>query len=143
MAAAVCDQNSLLGLNLGKFDTGFDGRKGWDGEFGAAPKNLKGRVLQQNRKTGEFFGWFADPALYKAMQCLGEVSFDWQSCYALKMVPKSGHEETHYYDKTSFLLAGLIHTVETEGRATLQKETFGDYREIGGFQFPRSPGCGK
>jgi predicted choloylglycine hydrolase len=41
-----------------------------------------------------------------------------------------------YYDAATFLLAGLMETVETEAGPTLRKLSFDDYRAFGGFKMP-------
>ena len=132
----VADLKSSVGLDSARIDIGFDGRRGWDDEPGAAPKKLTGRLLKQQKEIGQFFAWQDDPAFYNSMQCLGQASFDGKTCYALKMVLKSGHQETHYYDTNNFLLAGVIWTVGTEDGPVLERDSYGAYREFGGFKFP-------
>ena len=132
----VVDQDSSLGLKLGRYDHGYDGQSGWEAQAGATAERLSGKRLAEQRDDAQFFAWQADPKLYQSVQCMGVGSFDGKPCYVLKLVTKSGREVTHYYDTNSFFLSGIMEMVEIEAGPFLQKTSFGDYRAFGGFQFP-------
>jgi hypothetical protein len=132
----VLDEKSPVGLKLGEHAEGFNGRKGWSAEPGAAPQILKGKVLRQRRDDAAFFAWYDAPTNYKSAVCLGEASFEGRTCYAVDMMTQSRREEIHYYDTNSFLLSGIMEVAQTGFGPALKETKFGDYREFGGFLLP-------
>ncbi len=132
----VVDEKSPVGLKLGQYAEGFNGRKGWTAQTGTAPQILKGKVLREARDGAAFFGWYDAPRYYKSAVCLGEASFEGRTCYAVYIMTKSRREEIHYYDTNSFLLSGIMEIVETGFGPVLKQTKFGDYREFGGFLLP-------
>lgn len=132
----VEDAKSPVGLKLGQYAEGFNGRKGWNAQTGTAPQILKGKLLRERRDAAAFFGWYDAPTYYKSAVCLGEASFDGRVCYAVDMMTKCRREEIHYYDTNSFLLSGIMEIVETGFGPALKKTKFGDYREFDGFLLP-------
>jgi CubicO group peptidase (beta-lactamase class C family) len=130
------DAKTSAGREVGQYGQGFDGQTGWDAQPGAALRALDGKLLDQRREDAEFFAWYDEPASYRSAEVLGEASFGDQQCYALSLVTKSGLEEIHYYNKSNFLLAGLMARVETDAGPAWSKTSFGEYRPVGGFRFP-------
>jgi len=105
-------------------------------EPGGPVRVSEGKILQERREGAEFFAWYAEPGNYQSAEVLGKAEYGGRICYALKLVTKSGHEVTHYYDSATFLLVGLMATVETEAGSALRKLSFDDYRAFDGFQIP-------
>jgi len=126
------------GQEYGPYSSGFDGKTAWTAQPGSAPKLIEGKTLEDQQEDAEWFAWLADQAHYRSAEVLGEVSYEHKRCYALKLVTRSGRELMQYYDTATFLLAGAIGTEETEAEPILQRTSFGDYRQFGGFQFPMS-----
>ena len=137
---AVTEQKLVAGQALGRADFGFDGQTGWEMELVVSPEKLTGKRLEQQRDAAAFFAWYDDAARYRSVECVGEAWFEGKKCYVLKLVTLTGREEMHYYDADTFLLAGVMATVETLFGPNLVKCTFGDYREFGGFTFPMRQG---
>jgi len=132
----VMDAKSPVGLKLGQYAEGFNGRKGWNTEPGAAPKILKGKLLRERRDDAAFFASYDAPTYYKSAVCLGEASLEGKTCYAVDMMTQSRREEIHYYDTNSFLLSGIMEIEETGFGPALKQTKFGNYRELGGFLLP-------
>src|SRR5581483_6530669 len=116
------------------FANGFDGRTAWEALPGRRPQALAGIFLEERSEQAEFFAWCAGPENYQSLTNLGEISFEGQCCYELKLVKKSGNIETHYYNATNFLMAGIIRS--SVFGPSLERYVFNDYRQFGGFQFP-------
>jgi CubicO group peptidase (beta-lactamase class C family) len=133
---AVIDLKLLAGQSFGQNAEGFDGQTAWIVGPSTPPQLLEGKLLQQRQEDAEFFAWYDEPARYRSAEILGGVSYGNKRCYAVKLTTKSGRERFHYYDAATFLLTGLIATVETETGPAMQKTRFSDYRRFGGFLFP-------
>jgi len=136
----VVDEKSPIGLKLGHSGEGFNGRKGWNAEPGAAPQILKGKVLRERRDDATFFASYDAPTYYKSAVCLGEASFEGKTCYAVDMMTQSRREEIHYSDTNSFLLSGIMEIAQTGFGPASKQTKFGDYREFGGFLLPTQIG---
>jgi hypothetical protein len=121
--------------NLGQYVNGFDGRTGWDASPGTC-NILQGQEYELRQDTAAFFGWYDEPGNYQAAECLGEAQFDGKTCYDLKVVTQTHHEEFHYYDTNNFLLAGVFSRVAISGGSSWAKSTFDDYRAFDGFLMP-------
>ena len=132
----LIDLRLAAGSDLGRLDQGFDGKNGWKMQPGGPVRMIEGKMLQEQREGAEFFAWYMQPDNYASAEVLGEAMYAGKKCYALKLVTQSGHEVMQYYDTATFLLAGLIETVETEAGPTLRKLSFDDYRAFGGFKMP-------
>ena len=121
----------------GHYEYGFDGQRGWEIPFGAPLRVLEGKALVECREAAEFS--LDEPADYVATRCLGEASFDGRKCWALKVARKSGKEEVHYYDKASYLPAGIVgYSAASE---TWVMTALRDYQDFGGFKFPTRIEC--
>ena len=113
---------------------GCNGHTAWEAPPGRQPQALDGIFLEERREQAELFAWCADPENYRSLTNLGESSFEGQRCYELRLVRKSGNIETHYYNTTNHLLAGVIRS--SVFGPSLERFVFSGYREFGGFQFP-------
>lgn len=113
---------------------GFDGQTAWEALPAQRPQALDGVFLRERREQAELFAWCAVPADYRSLTNLGESPFEGQRCYELKLVGQSGNMETHYYNTTNHLLAGIIRS--SVFGPSLERFVFNDYRKFGGFQFP-------
>ena len=116
----------------GHYEYGFDGQRGWEIPFGAPLRVLESKALNECREAAGFF--LDEPGDYVSVHCLGEASFDSRNCWAVKVVGKFGHEEIHYYDTASYLLAGIVEF--SAANKTWVMTTLRDYRDFGGFKFP-------
>ena len=121
--------------DLGQYDNGFDGRTGWNASPGLS-RVLQGQEYELRKDGAAFFAWYDEPRNYQTVECLGEAQFDGKSCYDLKVVTKTHHEEFHYYDTNNFLLAGVFSHPETQGGSSWGKTTFTNYRAFDGFLMP-------
>jgi serine-type D-Ala-D-Ala carboxypeptidase/endopeptidase len=113
---------------------GFDGQTAWEAPPGQRPQALGGIFLEERREQAELFAWCANPENYQSLTNLGESRFEGQRCYEIKLVRKSGNIETHFYNATNYLLAGIVRS--TVFGPSLQRFVFSGYRKFGGFQFP-------
>jgi CubicO group peptidase (beta-lactamase class C family) len=116
------------------FANGFDGRTAWEALPGRRPQTLEGIFREERSGQAKFFAWCADPENYRSLTNLGEISFEGRRCYELKLVRASGNIETHYYNATNYLLAGVIRS--SVFGPSLERYVFNDYQKFGGFQFP-------
>jgi CubicO group peptidase (beta-lactamase class C family) len=135
----VTDLNSTAGASFvfvppRYYENGFDGHTAWEAPPGNPPQSLEGIFWQERREQAEFFAWCDEHENYRSETNLGETDFEGRRCYELKLVRKSGNEETHYYDATNCLLVGIVRS--SVFGPSLERFVLSDYREFGGFQFP-------
>lgn len=116
------------------YDNGYDGRTAWEVLPGRAPQILPGIFREERSEQGKFFAWCAEPANYFSATNLGVTLFSGQPCHELKLVRRSGNQETHFYNTTNCLLVGIIRS--SVFGPSLERFTFSDYREFSGFKFP-------
>lgn len=116
------------------YEHGFDGQTAWEACPGRPTQKLDGIFGVERQELAECFAWCAEPQDYRSITNLGECDFHGRRCYELELVRKSGNPETHYYDLTNHLLAGIVRS--SVFGPSLECFIFGDYREFGGFKFP-------
>ncbi len=116
------------------YDHGFDGRIAWEAPSERAAQILPGIFGAERREEGQFFAWCAEPTNHLSAINLGITEFKGQRCYELKLVRRSGTAETHYYNATNWLLAGLSRS--SVFGPSRERLTFSEYREFGGLKFP-------
>ena len=132
----VADFIVSSGTNLGQYVEGFDGRTGWNIGSDGSCHILRGEEYDLRKDGAECFGWYEEPGSNESVECLGEVRFDGNLCYKLKVVSKTHREYFEYYDATNALLAGVFTRVTAHGMSGWTKMTVGDYRAFDGFLMP-------
>ena len=116
------------------YENGSDGQTAWEAPPGNPPQALDGILGEERREQAQCFAWCAEAQNYRSVTNLGDTDFEGRRCYELKLVRKSGNEETHYYDTSNHLLAGMVRS--SVFGPSLERFVFDQYREVGGFQFP-------
>jgi hypothetical protein len=127
---------SHISPQAGYYEEGFDGRTAWEAQSKTSSKVLNDRRYRNCRDFAAFFAWCDLPEHYQSAECAGEAWFEGRKCYVLKLVTWSGRELTHYYDSSTFLLAGGIEVADTALGPVLSKATYSAYQPFGGFLFP-------
>ncbi len=119
-----------------RYEFAFDGETAWESRPGSAPEAQSGEKLRERRDGAAFFAWCDDPRTCRSVTYAGETSFEGTKCYVLKLITQSGLEQTHYYNASNYLLAGMSERVTTETGPTWCVMSFLEYRRSAGFQFP-------
>ena len=122
----------------GKYRTefAFDGQRAWELPPGTAPELKSSDNLREYQDNARFFAWYDNPTNYQSVALLGETTFEGKKCYELKLVTKSGLEQSHYYNTSNYFLAGVVERVTTETGPTRLTTSFLEYRQFDGFWFP-------
>ena len=118
-----------------------DGETAWEAEPGTAPKALSGGKLQESRDEAAWFAWYDDPRAYRLAAYTGEIRFEGARCYELKIKTQSGLEQTHYYNATNYLLAGMLERVTLDTGPTWRLTIFLEYGTFAGFRLPTRYRC--
>ncbi|HWI57066.1 MAG TPA: serine hydrolase domain-containing protein [Bacillota bacterium] len=113
-----------------------DGQTAWEARPGSAPAAKDGEKLRESLDGAAFFAWCDAPRACRSVAYVGETSFDGTRCYALKVITQSGLEQTHYYNASNYLLAGMVARVTLETGPTWCRTSFLEYRTFAGFLFP-------
>jgi hypothetical protein len=117
---------------FGEFTQGFDGKVGWSNNPMTGAQLVEGKQLDDMKERAEFHGETKDEERYKSMETVGVEQFEGQECYKVKLVRKSGGEQTRYYDKKTGLLVGTLGKRETPMGEVEVKSVLSDYKEFDG-----------
>jgi CubicO group peptidase (beta-lactamase class C family) len=119
-----------------RFEFCFDGQTAWKAQPGSAPEVQSGEELRESRDGAAWFAWYDDPRNYRSVAYAGETNFEGTKCHELKLITQSGREETHYYNVSNYLLAGVLEKVTVETKPVWCIMSFTEYRKFAGFRFP-------
>jgi hypothetical protein len=122
----------------GRYEFAFDGQTAWEVRPESALEVQSGEKLRESSDGAAFFAWYDDPRSFRSATYAGEASFGGLKCYVLKLTTSSGREETHYYNESNYLLAGILERVTTDtGPAWLRTSFRPSYGGVGGPFGPR------
>ena len=120
---------------LGEMLQGFDGEVGWDVNPMAGPRLLTDKELVQAKENSDFYGSrLFSPELYTSMSVLEETEFSGEKAYKVKMVRKSGNEQTHYFSVASGLLLGSEITQDSPMGTSTVTMKYLDYTDVDGIK---------
>jgi hypothetical protein len=132
---------SLMKLSLGgvgELIEGFDGVHGWGLSPMTGPMLLEGKQLEDRRFDSDFHSELRPDMRYSSMTTLEQTEFDGRPCYKVRLVRKSGGEDTEFYDVKTGLQAGKIFGRETEMGTMTSTVTIKEYRKFGNLLQPTS-----
>jgi hypothetical protein len=130
---------SLLKISLGgvgEVVEGFDGTHGWSLSPMTGPMVLEGKQLEEKRFDAEFHSELRSEARYSSMTTLEQTDFEGRPCYKIRLVRKTGGEDTEFYDVQTGLKAGSITTRETQMGTVTGTTVATDYRKFGNLLQP-------
>jgi hypothetical protein len=99
--------------DIGKFETGFDGKVGWEIDPASGPKLLMGRRLLEVADDARFDGILHGADHVKTVTTVAKTTFDNRPAYQIQVVLTSGSEETEYFDVETGMLLGSEASRET------------------------------
>lgn len=91
---------------VGRIENGYDGTVGWSVNPVAGPELLAGRQLDEAAEDAWFDGPLHDATRVREMTTLGETEFDGRRAWRVRIVFRTGREQTEYFDVESGLLIG-------------------------------------
>jgi hypothetical protein len=130
---------SLLRITLGgvgQVVEGFNGTHGWSVSPMTGPMVLEGRQLDEKRFDADFHSELRGEERYASMTTLERTDFEGRPCYKLRLVRKTGGEDTEFYDVATGLKAGSITTRETQMGTVTGTTVATDYRKFGNLLQP-------
>jgi hypothetical protein len=132
---------SLMKVSLGgvgELIEGFDGIHGWGLSPMTGPMLLDGKQLEDRKFDSDFHSELRGDVRYSSMTTLEQTEFDGRPCYKLRLVRKTGGEDTEFYDVKTGLQAGKIFGRETEMGTMTSTVTIKEYRKFGNLLQPTS-----
>ncbi len=100
------------------------------------PMVLEGRQLEEKRFDADFHGELRGADRYASMTTLERTDFEGRPCYKVRLVRKSGGEDTEFYDVETGLKAGSITTRETQMGTVTGTTVATNYRKFGNLLHP-------
>jgi hypothetical protein len=121
---------------MGAIESGYNGSIGWSDNPATGPELLAGRMLDEAADDAWFDAPLHDSAHVQQAQTTGQVDFDGHQAYKVRVVLRSGDEQTEYYDVSSGLEIG------SEGPRAMPQgivptvNIMRDYRQFGPLKQP-------
>jgi CubicO group peptidase (beta-lactamase class C family) len=136
--------NKSLGtfvLGGDRYEFAFDGETAWESRPHTAPEVQRGDKFHNSEDDASFFAWCDDPHSYRSVTYAGETSFEGTKCYQLQVITVSGHEQTHYYNASNYLLFATVAGITTDAGPETCTILFQQYGKFAGFLFPTRLRC--
>jgi hypothetical protein len=121
---------------VGEVQEGFDGTNGWSLSPMTGPMLLEGKQLEEKRFDAEFYGELRSDSRYRSVTTLEQVDFEGRPCYKVRLVRKSGGEDTEFYDVATGLKAGAQTTRETQMGTVTATTVESEYQKFGNLLQP-------
>jgi hypothetical protein len=116
---------------VGLFETGFDGKVGWELDPSRGPGLVTGRRLTELADDAWFDGTLHAPDHVKSMTTVAKTEFDKRPAYQVKIVYTSGNDLVEYFDIETGLVIGTEATRETPMGVLPSTSILRDYRKFG------------
>ena len=116
---------------VGEVQEGFDGSHGWSLSPMTGPMLLEGKQLEEKRFDSEFHSELRSDSRYTSLTTLEQVEFEGRPCYKVRLVRKTGGEDTEFYDVATGLRAGAQTTRETQMGTVTATTGESEYRKFG------------
>jgi hypothetical protein len=117
--------------NVGEIRRGYDGKVAWSIDPFMGPQILTGKMAEDVAERARIHGDVTEPERLKSLETVGEEKYNGKDCYKVKVVHKSGKEETRFYDKKMGLQAGTITKQETPMGEVEMKVQVNEYKKFG------------
>lgn len=117
---------------IGRIETGYDGKVGWNIDPQSGPALATGQELTEMAEEAWFDAPLRRPDQVKEMTTVEKTEFDHRPVYKLKIVFPSGREEFSYFDTETGLDLGHEGKRTTRMGTLPSIETFRDYKAFGG-----------
>ena len=121
---------------VGEVQEGFDGSNGWSLSPMTGPMLLEGKQLEEKRFDSEFHSELRSDSRYSSLTTLEQVDFEGRPCYKVRLVRKTGGEDTEFYDVATGLKAGAQTTRETQMGTVTATTVESEYRKFGNLLQP-------
>ena len=121
---------------VGDIVTGFDGEHGWSIDPMTGPRLQIGDELDGAKLDSAFYGELRDPSVYPSVKTLERTEFEGHTCYKVSLTSVYGITDFDYYDVTSGLLVGSVHTRVTPMSKIQATSILGDYKKFGNLLQP-------
>ena len=92
---------------VGKIETCYDGKIGWEIDPAQGPALLTGKRLTEMAEDAWFDAALHEPDYVKSMTTVGREEFDRRPAFKVKVVTVSGSEQHEYFDAETGLQIGM------------------------------------
>ena len=136
---AARPNKSLLLVDLegfGKFQTGYDGKVGWNIDAQSGPSLATGQMLSEMAEGAVFDSPMRKPDQIKEMATVEKTIFEQRSAYKVRIIYPSGREEFSYFDAESGLEIGHEGKRATPMGVLPSTELLRDYTQFGELKQP-------
>jgi hypothetical protein len=116
---------------IGRIENGYDGRIGWSISPVSGPELLKGRQLLDAADDAWFDAPLHGPDHVQSAQTLARVQFDGRPAYKVRVVLRSGREQTEYFDADAGFQIGSEAVRATSQGDVPTVNVLRDYRKFG------------
>jgi zinc protease len=116
---------------IGRIETGYDGKVGWNIDPQSGPTLAVGDELVEMAETDWFDSPLREPDHVKEMTTVEKTTFDDRPAYKVRIVFPSGREEFSYFDVESGLDLGHEGKRATRMGSLPSTELFRDYKTFG------------
>jgi hypothetical protein len=117
---------------MGKVESGTDGETAWQLTTFMGVHIKKGEELALAKRDATFDKVVRWRDLYTKAECIGIESVGDRPCYKVVLTPRDGKDETHYFDKETFLRLKMEMTASTMAGDLPIKLLFSDYKKVDG-----------
>jgi hypothetical protein len=122
--------------SIGNIDSGFDGKVGWSIDAVTGPTLFTGKQLLETQDDAWFDGPLHASDHVKAMEVVGNETFDKRPAVKVKVVFASGNEQFEYFDTETGLQIGYDARRETSMGALPMTGYLRNYQKLRGVLFP-------
>jgi len=121
---------------IGTLEEGFDGSVGWSMSPLTGPTLLDGKQLEQRKFEADFYEELKAPDRYQSITTVERTTFAGRPVYKIRLLKKTGEEDTEYYDAETGLKAGEVSTRESPMGSIVGTTTYSDYKPFGPLRQP-------
>lgn len=121
---------------IGDLEEGFDGTVGWSLSPLTGPTLLDGKQLEQRRFDADFFEDLKAGDRYTSITTVEKTTFEGRPAYKIRLVKKSGDEDTEFYDFETGFKIGAVATRDSPMGPMQSTTMWSDYRKFGSLLQP-------
>ena len=121
---------------IGSIRRGYDGTVGWSTNPMTGPMLLDSLELKQVQQGADFYGALYPESMIKAIETVGDTTFDGKPCYKVKVTTTWGEEYAEFFEKETGLQAGGIRTQATPQGDIEAVTVQSDWRPVDGVLMP-------
>jgi hypothetical protein len=121
---------------VGKMQEGVNGDIAWANSAMQGPRLKDGAEKTESLLKARFNADLKWREIYKSAETVGVETVDGKECYKVVVTPKSGNQNTRWYDKESSLLVKVTAVTATAEGDIQTDTTVGGYRKEGDILWP-------